>query len=78
MILVVLHPALPALLVAAVGFCLSALRGHQLVQRAPALRALPSGLVVAVYTAQDVAAGASARDAVARNLAGRGPPQTSV
>jgi hypothetical protein len=42
-ILVVLHPALPALLVAAVGFCLSALRGHQLVQRAPALRALPSG-----------------------------------
>jgi uncharacterized protein YqgC (DUF456 family) len=76
-ILVVLHPALPALLVALVGLCLSAVRGHQLVQRAPALWAMPSGLVVAVYTAQDIVAGTSARDAVARNLAGRGPPVPS-
>lgn len=74
MILLVLHPALPALLVAAVGLCLSALRGHRLVQRAPALWAMPSGLVLAVYAAQDSVGGTSARDAVARNLAGRGPP----
>jgi hypothetical protein len=77
-ILVVLHPALPALLVAAIGLCLSALRGHRLVQCAPVLWAMPSGLVVAVYAAQDVVAGTSAGDAMARNLAGRGPPRTSV
>ena len=73
MILVLLHPALPALLVAAIGLCLSALRGHQLVHRAPALWAMPSGLV-AVFTAQEIVEGMSARDVVARNLAGRGPP----
>ena len=77
MILVVLHPALPALLVALVGLCLSALRSDALLCRMPALWALPSGLVMTVFRPRDLVEDAFAGDPLARNLAGRGPPPAS-